>query len=160
MRKEYLSYIFPAFFILFFLFSPVISAEDAAVVVSNENPVNNLSLRELVKIFKNEKQHWPDGETISIVVQEADAPQKKALLKNIYKMQSDDELKRFWLGEIFQGRASAMPKTFSSDEAIRTFVSMRPGAIGFVAASSVDATVKALSIDGAKPGETDYPLSQ
>lgn len=129
-----------------------------AVVVSQDNPVNELSLKELMKIFRQEKQFWRAGKKIYLIMQETGTPEKATVLKKIYQME-EQELKKFWLGKLFRQEIASFPKTLRSNEAVKRFVSQVPSAVGVIDASFVDDSVKVLRIDGGGPGESGYVLA-
>ncbi|OGX28537.1 MAG: hypothetical protein A3B78_02940 [Omnitrophica WOR_2 bacterium RIFCSPHIGHO2_02_FULL_67_20] len=132
-------------------------AREAAVIVNPANPNDSMSFQELVKIFKQEKQTWEDGKKIYLLVQEAGSVERDVVLKTIYRM-NNDGLKSLWLGKLFREEIAAFPHTVASNEGMKRFVSQVPTAIGFIDAAMLDATVKALRIDGKLPGEPGYPL--
>ena len=133
-------------------------AEDVAIVVNKANPTDQLSLSELVKIFKQEKQHWDYGEKIYLVMREGGAVEKVIVLQKIYRM-GDKDLKKFWLGKLFRGEIAELPNTLSSNEAVKRFIGAAPNAVGVIDATAMDDSVKALRIDGKLPGEASYFLS-
>lgn len=149
-------------FLFLIILSPLVSgwanAGEIAVIVNNDNPVDEVSYGHLVKIFKQEKQHWNDGRQIYLIMQEAGSPEKELVLKKIFKM-DHEELKKFWLTRIFRGEISSFPKTLSSNAAVKRFVSQVAVAIGFIDVSYVDKSVKILRIDGKLPGEKGYFLA-
>ena len=98
---------------------------DIAIVVSRENPTDALSFKDLVKIFKLERQHWEGGKKIYLIMQEAGAPEREVILKKIYRM-DDQELKRLLLAKLYTEEISAFPKTLGSSEAVKRFVSQVP----------------------------------
>ena len=134
------------------------AAAHLAVVVNKESPAEGLSFNELVKIFKQEKQYWESGQKIYLIMRESGAPEKELLLKKVYRME-DEKLKKFWLGKLYRGEITALPKTLGSNEAVKRFVRQAPNAIGVIDASFVDETVKILRIDGKRPGEAGYALA-
>lgn len=146
-------------FIAALLISTLAYAEEVAVIVNKENATDEVSFKELVKIFKQEKQHWEDGKKIYLIMQETGSPEKKVVLKEIYKM-TDEELKKFWLAKMFRGEISSFPKVLGSNEAVKRFVSEVPNAIGFIDASFVDESVKVLRINEKSPGEKGYILKE
>lgn len=131
---------------------------DVAVVVNKQNPVSGVSLAELTKILKQEKQYWEGGKKVYLILQEAGSSEKNVMLKRVYQM-SDEDLKKFWLGKMFRGEISSFPKTLGSSEAVKRFISQVPNAIGFIDSGSVDTSIKALNVDGKSPGDKGYPLS-
>ncbi len=130
---------------------------DIAVIVNKDNPTSEVSFRDLVKIFKQEKQYWGDGKKIYLVLQEARSSEKAIVLERLYKM-NGEELKQFWLIKMYRGEITSFPKTFSSNVAVKRFISEVPNAIGFIDASFVDESVKVLRLDGKLPREAGYIL--
>ncbi len=131
---------------------------DLAVIVSKENTTEEMAFHDLVKIFKQERQYWEGGAKIYLIMRESGAPEKEILLQKVYRM-ADDNLKKFWLGKLYRGEITALPKTLGSNEAVKRFVAQAPNAIGVVDAAAVDGSVKVLRIDGRMPGEPGYGLS-
>lgn len=134
------------------------AAGDVAIVVSKDNATDELSFKELVKVFRQERQYWHGGERIYLIMHETGAQEKQVILERIYKMDEQD-LKKFWLGKLYRGEIASFPKTFSSNQAIERFVSQVPSAIGFIDATFLGEDVKVLRIDGKLPGEAGYALS-
>jgi hypothetical protein len=60
-----------------------------------------------------------------------------------------DELNKFWLALVFQGKAAA-PNFFNSESELQTFIAQNPGAIGIIDKPLADAEVKSIIIDGKK----------
>jgi ABC-type phosphate transport system substrate-binding protein len=150
-----------SFLLFLFLLSPLVPGVagegEVAVIVNRENPIDDLTYDQLVKIFKQDKRHWNDGRPIYLIMQEAGSPEKELVLKKVFKM-DQEALKKFWLTRIFRGEIPSFPKTLSSNAAVRRFVGQVAVAIGFIDASTADETVKVLRIDGKMPGEKGYLL--
>lgn len=134
------------------------AAADVAVVVNPANPQGEISVVELARTFRLDRQHWPGGGRIYLVLRETGAPTKEIVLRRLYRM-NNLELKQFWLGKLYSGAIASFPRIASSDAAVMQIVSQAPNAIGFVAAASVDRSVKVLRIGGRLPGESGYLLS-
>lgn len=124
-------------------------AEEVAIIGNKEITVDNISFKELVNILKQEKQYL-GNKKIYLIMQETGTREKKIILKRIYSM-TDEELKKFWLSKMFRGEIAEFPKTLSSNQAVKSFVSRVPNAIGFIDADSLDDTVKFLKIDKKLP---------
>lgn len=133
-------------------------AGDVALIVNPTNPVTDLSSSDLVAIFRQEQQHWKAGGKIYLILQESGTPEKDIVLKRVYGM-TDAELKKFWLGKLFRGEISSFPRVTHSNAGTKRLVSQASNALGFVDAATVDAGVKALRIDGKKPGDPGYLLA-
>lgn len=136
---------------------------EVAVIVNAANATQEISFRELEKIFRQDKQFWGDGKKIYLVMLETGSQEKDVVLQRLYRM-DEAELKKFWLQKMFKGEIATFPKTLSSAGSITQFVAKVPNAIGFVDAavadSSVrtDSSVRVLKIDGKLPGAAGYPL--
>lgn len=128
-----------------------------AIIVNTQNPVNDLSLRELRKVFLGERGHWPNARRITLVMMEPGQPERKALLHEVCQM-SESDFTHHFLNGVFTGELFASPKILASPVGVRKFVFNVPGAIGFLRASDVDSSVKVIRIDGHLPAEKDYPL--
>ena len=128
-----------------------------AIIVNRSNPLESVSLAELRKIFLAERNHWPDGHRITIVMQESGQPERKTVLRDIYRM-SEPDFTRYFLQKAFTGEALSTPKTLTNSTGVRKFVFNVPGAIGYVRAGEVDGTVKAIRVDGRLPGEKGYRM--
>jgi len=130
-----------------------------AIVVNKNNPIEDISPRELTKIFKKEKLFWPDSTKIYVILREAGSEEKDVALKTIYKM-NNQQLKKFWITQIFREEITAFPKVLRSDASIKRFIKTVPNAIGFINANSIDQSVKVLKIDGKLPNETGYIIKK
>lgn len=131
---------------------------DLAVIVNKENPIESLSSEAVARIFRQEKQYWEEGEKIYFLMQEAGSVEKEIVLRKVFKM-DHEALKKFWLTKMFRGEIASFPKTLSSNAAVKRFVSRSPNSIGYIDAAEVDDGVKVLPLDGKRPGESGYFLS-
>ena len=133
------------------------SEQALAIIVNQSNPVDNCSFEELRKIFLGERSHWPNGRRITLVMLDPAQPERKLVLREIYGMTEKDFNNHFIQG-VFTGAVLVSPKTFANVAEVRKFVFNVPGAIGYVRATEVDASVKILRVDGRLPDDKDYRL--
>lgn len=133
-------------------------ATEVAVVVHKDNPLEDISLDNLRKICRAEKQFWDGGEKIYLLLRESGSQEKAIMLKTVYRM-DEMELKKFWLAKLFREEIPSFPKTLGSNEAVKRFVAHVPNAIGFIDGQYVDDTVKVLTIDGKFLQSPGYPLT-
>jgi ABC-type phosphate transport system substrate-binding protein len=131
--------------------------QSLAVIVNRSNPVDNLSIQELRTVFLGERSHWPNGRRITLVMMEPGQPERSAVLREVYRMNENDFSRHFLQG-LFTGEVFVSPKTLATSVGVRKFVFNVPGAIGYVRASDVDATVKVIRVDGHLPDDKDYGL--
>jgi ABC-type phosphate transport system substrate-binding protein len=132
-------------------------SRNLAIIVNTANPVDNLSMAELRKVFLGERSHWPNGRRITLVMMDTGQPERTTLLREVCQMNESDFNKHFLHG-LFTGEVFVSPKTLSSPVGVRKFVFNVPGAIGYVRVSDVDSTVKVLRVDGLRPEDKDYGL--
>jgi phosphate transport system substrate-binding protein len=128
-----------------------------AIVVNQSNPVDNLTMQDLRTVFLGERSHWPNGRRITLVMLEPGQPERKAILREIYRMNENDFSRHFLQG-LFTGEVFVSPKTLATPVGVRKFVFNVPGAIGYVRASEVDDSVKVIRVDGHLPEDKDYGL--
>src|SRR5579863_1987055 len=130
--------------------SPVEAAGDAIVViVNNANPVDNLSLGELKKLFLGDRSRWDTGKAVAPVMLAPGAPERTAFLKIVCGM-NDADLGKYFLQAAFTGKSATPPKEVGSAGAVKGVVAASPGAIGFVKADDLgnDSGIKAVKVDG------------
>src|ERR1700719_2645546 len=135
----------------------IASEQNLAVVVNLSNPVENLSMPELRRIFLGERSHWPNGRRITLVMMEPGQPERDTLLRDVCRM-SESDLRRRYLQGLLTGEVLVSPKTLASPVGVRKFVFNVPGAIGYLRPGEVDDSVKVIRIDGHLPGDAEYPL--
>ncbi|MBI1986881.1 MAG: hypothetical protein HYS70_00860 [Nitrospinae bacterium] len=128
---------------------PFASGEELKVIVHKSNPVDSLSFYDLVKIFKGDKQFWPNGEKVVLLMRESGSPEKEVILRSFYKM-SEEKQKQYWLEKVFRGEATGLPKILNSSSAMKKVLSNTPNAIGYLLAGEADGSVKAVKIEGAE----------
>src|ERR1700741_2139056 len=133
------------------------SEQNLAIVVNVSNPISNLSMSELRKIFLGERSHWPNGRRITLVMMEAGQPERAVVLRDICQMNETDFNNHFLHG-VFTGEVLVSPKTLATPVGVRKFIFNVPGAIGYLRPEDVDDSVKVVRIDGHLPGDAEYPL--
>jgi phosphate transport system substrate-binding protein len=131
--------------------------QSLAIVVNQSNPVNDLSLPEVRKVFLGERTHWPNGRRITLVMIEPGRPERAAILRELYHM-SESELNRHFLHGLFTGQVLVSPKTLNTPVGVCKFVFNVPGAIGYLRASDVDDSVRVIRVDGRLPQDQNYSL--
>jgi ABC-type phosphate transport system substrate-binding protein len=143
--------------------TPVYAAGDAIVVIVNSaNPVDNLSVSELKKLFLSDRSKWDTGKSVAPVMVTAGAPERTAFLKIVCGM-NDADFGKYFLQAAFTGKSATPPKEVSSAQSVKSTVAGSPGGIGFVKESDFhgdasDGAVKAVKIDGAAASDPAYKL--
>ena len=133
-------------------------SEPLAIVVNRSNPLDELSLGDLRRVFRGQRSRWSNGRRVTLVMRDPGAREREAILRSVYGV-AEAEYRRSYMQAVFSGETADAPKTLSSTNGVLRFVFNVPGAIGYVRASDVDtASVKMLRIDGRLPGEPGYRL--
>jgi len=138
--------------------SPSLAAEDLAVIVNPAAGVNQLSLTELRKIYLGDRQFWPSGEPVTLLVHAPPAPERRALLRTLYRM-NEAQFKQYWIAKVFRAEAATSPKTVLSGEMALKLVDAIPGAVAVVRSGDVPRGRTVLRLDGLSPGQAGYPIT-
>jgi hypothetical protein len=101
---------------------------------------------ELKAVLMGETQRWKNGKRVVIALMKTNTAVGKTTSSKIYDM-SGDELNKYWLSLVFQGKAQA-PVFFTSVSELQNFVAQNPGAIGIIDKPIASNDVRAVMIDG------------
>jgi hypothetical protein len=143
--------------------SPVQAAGDPIVVIVNgANPVENLSMGELKKLFLSDRSRWDTGKAVAPVMLGPGAAERTAFLKLVCGM-NDADMAKYFLQAAFTGKSATPPKEVGSASAVKSFVAGSPGGIGFVKAldfhgDGSDGGIRAVKIEGAAAADPGYKL--
>ncbi len=130
-----------------------IALDGIAVIVNPQNPVNDLTLEQVRKIFTGEIRNWKEvgGEDaeIVVVIREEGSGTRKVFKELVLK------------GKDYA--SNALQK--QSNGAVKETVANNKYAIGYIGLGYVDESVKALKINGVKPTKENvkngkYPISR
>ena len=132
-------------------------SEPLAIVVNRSNPLTEISLADLRRVYRGQRSRWSNGRRVTLVMRDPGTPEREAILRTLYGV-AEVEYRRAYLQAIFSGETSDAPKTLVSTHGVVRFVYNVPGAIGYIRARDVDPSVKMLRIDGRLPGEPGYGL--
>ena len=108
------------------------------VVITHPSRVAAPDLDELRRIYLKQRRFWPDDTPIVAINREPGAA--RAAFDRVVLGAELDHVSAYWNRRYFEGVFP--PITLASDEAVRRYVASRPDAIGYVAASVVDASVR------------------
>jgi hypothetical protein len=132
---------------------PDVAAAQIAVIVHPQAPLTNVSLEDLRRYFLGKSTTI--GSTRAVVVEST--PSRQIFYHALTGL-SEDIVHRRWVALAFRGEAPGVPRSFNDAAEVRKFVSENPGAIGFIDAHDVDASVKVLVVDGKRPSDAGYAL--
>lgn len=139
-----------------------VPSDPLVVIVNSANPVENLSVGELKKLFLSDRSRWDTGKAVAPVLVAAGSPERSAFLKIVCGM-NDADFGKYFLQAAFTGKSATPPKEVGSAASVKSFVASSPGAIGFVKAGDFhgdgsDGGVKAVKVDGVSASESGYKL--
>jgi ABC-type phosphate transport system substrate-binding protein len=133
-------------------------SEAIAFIVNQSNPVSELTFPQLRDLMLQEQTTWRNGKKVTIVMLQPGQPAREVVLRVVYHMNEKDH-SRFLLHSDFTSSSRSDPKLLSDGRGAIKFVSLVPGAIGYVKADEVDSSVKVLRLDGMAPGDPSYKLN-
>lgn len=125
-----------------------------AVVVHRDNPVHDLPLAALRRLYLGQTTTFNDGQRVVLLEY---TPMQASFYKKALGM-SPDLVHRHWIGLVFQGEDANPPQPFRDPDAVKHYVADHPGAIAFMDLRAVDATVKVIRVGGLAPADAQYPL--
>jgi ABC-type phosphate transport system substrate-binding protein len=123
-------------------------AHHTAVVVNQDNGVDNVSSAHLVKIIRREVKRWPDGRNIILVLHRETAGENEAL-QRLNRMTPAE-----WKSFVAAHQESII--FVDTDADVLKAVQAEPGALGFIEVHSVDNTIHVVRVDGKLPMEFGY----
>lgn len=134
--------------ILALLITIVAGAQEAPLIVigNQKGAPAGLKQTELQSILRGEQQRWRNGNKVIIALMKTNTPVGKNTSEKVYNMTAD-ELKKYWLALVFQGKADA-PVFFNSISELLAFVAENPGAIGIVDETAPVASTHVVLVDG------------
>lgn len=118
-------------------------AADFVVIVNPANSANSISLAEMKRIYTGKMSQFGGQQVVAINLADAD-PLFSIFVQKVTKMGSAD-YKQFWVEAQIKGEGTA-PMIQRNSAAAKMIVSSIPGAIAYVDASVVDATVKKIDL--------------
>lgn len=133
------------------------TGQDVAVIVNPKNTVDNLTMAELAKIFRGERQYWRSNLPVLVLLRSPGSYEREVALRSIFRM-TESQYKQYWISRIMRAEATSPPAELYSSGMTKEGVSSIPGSIACVSASGVKAGVKVVRINGHLPGEAGYPL--
>lgn len=135
--------------------------EAYAVIVQPASAVTAVSIADLRRIFRGERQRWPDGSPVVVFLQTAGGPgaAARSVVLRVLCQMDERQFTRFWIARTFRDSATdGGPKLVSTNALARRFVSAVPGSVAVIPAADVDGSVRVLRVDGRLPGDEGYPL--
>jgi len=128
-----------------------------AIVVNTSNPVNNLSLADLRKIYFGDRQYWKSNLPVVLLMRSPGSHEREVVLRVVFEM-TEERYTKYWVAKVVRAEVSDPPASLYSFGMLQEGVRGNPGAVGYVDANDVRPGVKVLRIDGLLPGDSGYSL--
>ena len=138
--------------------APVARSQTApalAVVAHPGVQMDNLTLAELRRVLLSDREFWPSGDRVVIVIRAPVARERDVVVRTVCEM-TEAQFRTHWIGKVFRAETPSGPRIASSASMAIEQVRTTPGAITFVAASDIVSGVKVLTIDGKRPADPSY----
>ncbi len=123
------------------LFAAHANAE-VVVIVNPKNPAASLTAQQVAALYLGHATTFPSGGPVAM----ADQPEAAGIRGDFYQKatgRSVAQVRATWARITFTGKGTP-PKELKSDADVKAFVAADPRAIGYVDASAVDSSVKAV----------------
>lgn len=115
---------------------------EIVVIVNPKNPAASMTAEQVSALFLGNASTFPDGGAVAL----ADLPESADLRGKFYEKatgRSVAQIKALWARITFTGKGTP-PKELKSEADVKAFVASDPKGIGYVDASAVDGSVKAV----------------
>lgn len=131
--------------LLLFLARPLLAVElpGLVVVAHPDVPVDTISARELRRIYLGKSRRWSGGLTIRPVM--LDRGEFLARFVDEALGRTEENFSVYWKRMIFTGKGRP-PRMFETVDELAFYVSMTPGAIGYLPADAARPGVKVIRV--------------
>jgi hypothetical protein len=140
--------------VLLALVPPRTSGAQVAVVVNPSNKLEELSLDKLRRLYLGQARTFPAGGHARLGVHSGSAPVFDRAALGL----QPEIVRSRWMALIFRGEATSIPTELATADEVKRFVREHPDAIAILPLAQVDASVKAIAIEGRRPSEAGYVI--
>ncbi len=118
---------------------------DSLVMVANKGnaSISNMTKSDAKRLLLGETTSWPNGRKVVVVLGTVGSANRTLVLQRVCGM-SEAEYTRHNLQATFMGDTVASVVEAPSAAAVKSYVKVNPGAVGFLRESEVDDNVKAV----------------
>jgi ABC-type phosphate transport system substrate-binding protein len=115
---------------------------DSIVVIMNRDNTNAVDLAYVNKVYSGTLKAWPDGSPVFALDHSEDS-ELRAQFSTQVLSRSVANMRAIWSQNIFTGRGLP-PRVVSVDAEMKRLVASNRNALGYIRASQLDASVKAI----------------
>jgi hypothetical protein len=116
-------------------------AVDVVVIILHPRRTSQLSLEDVAQIYLKRRRFWEDGSPVVPLNLSSGTPLRERFSRVVLR-ESEARLAEYWNRQYFYGIFP--PATLASTEVVRRYVASDPNAIGYLPASEVDGSVRAV----------------
>jgi len=127
-----------------------------AVVMGAGAKSHELSRQQLKRIFTSQPVNGPDGKRYVPLNHPPRTPDRVGFDRTVLGM-DPEQVGRFWIDRRIRG-GERPPRTVESVATLKRLVERLPGAIAYLRDSQLDGDLKAIAVEGKRPGEPAYPV--
>jgi hypothetical protein len=143
--------------------APVLGAEPALAapfvlvpIVAGSSVLRDISLGTLRRVFRSEQVTGPDDVRL-VGFNHPVGSRARELFDHVVLGMDPAQVARYWVDQRIRGGARP-PRSVASVALLREVINAFPGAVGYLELADLDASVRALTINGAGPDSPQYPL--
>jgi hypothetical protein len=125
-------------------------------IVASNSPLRDISMGSLRRVFSSEPVSGPGGVRL-VGFNHPAGSRARDLFDRIVLGMNPDQAARYWVDQRIRGGARP-PRAVGSVALFRDVINRYPGAVGYLARSDLDASVRALTVNGADADAPQYPL--
>lgn len=120
----------------------IVHAADFVVIINKSNSSADINKGMVKKIYMGEMTSWTDGGKIAAVDLPDDNPVRLEFTTTVLD-KTISNIKALWAQKLVTGRGIP-PKVLSSDDEVKKNIAENKNAVGYIKASSLDESVKAI----------------
>lgn len=125
-------------------------------IVAANSPLTDISLGTLRRVFLSEPVSSPGGLRL-VGFNQATGSRAREAFDRIVLGLDPDQAARYWVDQRIRGGARP-PRQVNNVSLLRQVISRFPGGVGYLTLPELDASVRALTINGVAPDAPSYPL--
>jgi ABC-type phosphate transport system substrate-binding protein len=107
------------------------AGDPVAVIVNTDNPMDDIPISMLRRMYKNDVLKWPDGTPIILYDVDVYSPIRATFSMSVLG-RTPEKIAEDWAHKKITNQALNPPRTIKSERMIMRRVSMQRGAIGYV----------------------------
>lgn len=158
MKTSFVTCVLAAVVFVALSFGAAMSSATVSLVpiVSESSRLSDIGTNDLRRIFLGYSQTDPDGRTLIPLNHPPGGAVRARFDRALLGFDPDDAAK-YWVDQRIRG-AKLPPRTAAPEQLLQRVVAKLPGAISYVPDGTLLPGVRALTIDGRRPGQPGYPL--